>query len=84
MSGTEAVAAIQLIDACTGIANDIGRAVHDVQGIPPKLQTLLQQLPAIQDLLEHARENFEGEKSERRQARVRGPSFHNARRHWVT
>ena len=62
MSGAEAVAAIQLIDACIGIANtiiDIGRAVHDAQGLPPRLRELLEKLPAIQDLLESARESCE-------------------------
>ncbi|KAK7193329.1 vegetative incompatibility protein HET-E-1 [Paraphaeosphaeria sporulosa] len=56
MSGAEAITAIQLIDACIGIANtiiDIGRAVHDAQGLPPKLRDLLEKLPAIQELLEN-------------------------------
>jgi hypothetical protein len=60
MSGAEAVAAIQLINACIGIANtifDIGRAVHDAQGLPPRLRELLEKLPAIQDLLESAQES---------------------------
>lgn len=62
MSGAEAITAIQLIDACIGIANtiiDIGRAVHDAQGLPPKLRDLLQKLPAIQELLESAHESYE-------------------------
>lgn len=62
MSGAEAIGAIQLIDACIGITKtivDIGRAVHDAQGLPPKLRTLLEQLPVIEDLLENARENCE-------------------------
>jgi dsDNA-specific endonuclease/ATPase MutS2 len=62
MSGAEAITAIQLIDACIGIANtiiDIGRAVHDAQGLPPKLRDLLEQLPAIQELLESAQESCE-------------------------
>ena len=62
MSGAEAVAAIQLIDACIGIANtiiDIGRAVHDAQGLPPRLRELLEKLPAIQELLESAQESCE-------------------------
>lgn len=40
MSGAEAVAAIQLIDACIGITKtilDISRAVKNAQGLPPKL-----------------------------------------------
>jgi hypothetical protein len=60
MSGAEAITAIQLIDACIGIANtiiDIGRAVHDAQGLPPKLRELLEKLPAIQELLESAQES---------------------------
>ena len=59
MSGAEAITAVQLIDACIGIAHTIlaiGRAVHDAQGLPPKLRELLDQLPAIQGLLENARE----------------------------
>ncbi|EMD95971.1 hypothetical protein COCHEDRAFT_1019468, partial [Bipolaris maydis C5] len=62
MSGVEAITAIQLIDACIGIANtiiDIGRAVHDAQGLPPKLRDLLEKLPAIQELLESAQESCE-------------------------
>ena len=59
MSGAEAITAVQLIDACINIAHTIiaiGRAVHDAQGLPPKLRELLDQLPAIQGLLENARE----------------------------
>jgi hypothetical protein len=62
MSGAEAIIAIQLIDACIGIANtiiDIGRAVHDAQGLPPKLRDLLEKLPAIEELLESAYESCE-------------------------
>jgi hypothetical protein len=61
MSGAEAVAAIQLVDACIGIAKtitDIGRAVSDAQGLPPKLRDLLEKLPAIEELLESAHDNF--------------------------
>ncbi|KAK3614866.1 hypothetical protein LTR22_027643 [Elasticomyces elasticus] len=66
MSGAEAIVAIQLIDACIGIANtiiDIGRAVHDAQGLPPKLRDLADKLPAIEELLESAHENFREGKS---------------------
>ena len=62
MSGAEAIAAIQLVDACIGIAKtivDIGRAVSDAQGLPPKLRNLLEKLPAIEELLESAHDNFE-------------------------
>jgi hypothetical protein len=62
MSGAEAMAAIQLFDACIGIAKaiiDIGRAVKDAQGLPPKLRDLCEKLPAIEDILENARENCE-------------------------
>jgi hypothetical protein len=62
MSSAEAVTAIQLINACIGIANtiiDIGRSVHDAQGLPPKLRDLLKKLPAIQELLESAQESCE-------------------------
>ncbi len=62
MSGAEAIAAIQLVDACIGIAKtiiDIGRAVNDAQGLPPKLRDLLEKLPAIEELLESAHDNFE-------------------------
>jgi hypothetical protein len=62
MAGAEAIALVGLIDACIGIAKtilDIGRAVHDAQGLPPKLRDLLENLPAIEDLLESARERCE-------------------------
>jgi hypothetical protein len=62
MSGAEAITAIQLIDACIGITKTIigiGRAVHDPQGLPPKLQDLFENLPAIEDLLESAHESCE-------------------------
>jgi hypothetical protein len=62
MSGAEVIAAIQLIDACIGIAKtiiDIGRAAYDAEGLPPKLRELLDKLPAIEELLEHGRENCE-------------------------
>lgn len=62
MSGAEAITAVQLIDACIGIAKiiiTIGRAVHDAQGLPPKLRDLLEKLPAIEELLELAHESFE-------------------------
>lgn len=62
MSGAEAIAAVQLIDACIGIAKtiiDIGRAVQDVQGLPPKLRDLIEKLPAIEELLESAHDNLE-------------------------
>lgn len=62
MSGTEGITIVQLIDACIGIANtilDIGRAVHDAQGLPPKLRDLLEKLPVIQELLESAQESCE-------------------------
>ena len=62
MSGAEAAATIQLIDACIGIAKtiiDIGRAVSDTQGLPPKLRDLLEKFPVIEELLESAHENFE-------------------------
>ena len=62
MAGAEAIVAIQLIDACLGIAKtiiDIGRAVHDAQGLPPKLRDLLEKLPAIEELLENALESCE-------------------------
>nr|POE62760.1 isoform 2 of nephrocystin-3 [Quercus suber] len=59
MSGAEALAIVGLINASIGITKtilDIGRAVHDAQGLPPRLRVLLEQLPAIEDLLESARE----------------------------
>lgn len=62
MSGLEAVEAIQLIDACIGIVNTIigiGRAVHDAQGLPPKLKRLFEKIPAIEELLESAHEHFQ-------------------------
>lgn len=62
MSGAEAAAAIQLIDACIGITKtilDIGRAVKDAQGLPPKLRDLCEKLPAIEELLETARDSCE-------------------------
>ncbi|KAK3614503.1 hypothetical protein LTR56_027214 [Elasticomyces elasticus] len=62
MSGAEAIVAVQLIDACIGITKtilDIGRAVHDAQGLPPKLRALYEQLPVIEELLERAQETCE-------------------------
>lgn len=64
MSGAEATTAIQLIDACIGIAKaiiNIGSAVHDAQGLPPKLRELIDKLPAIQELLESAHESCKEE-----------------------
>jgi hypothetical protein len=64
MSGAEAITAVQLIDACLGITHTIiaiGRAVHDAQGLPPKLRDLLEQLPAIQGLLDNAQDRCEEE-----------------------
>jgi hypothetical protein len=64
MSGAEAITAIQLIDACIGITKtiiDIGRAVHDAQGLPPRLRDLIETIPSIEDLLESAHERcYEG------------------------
>ncbi|KAK3619913.1 hypothetical protein LTR22_025799 [Elasticomyces elasticus] len=62
MAGVEAIGAIQLIDACIGITKtilDIGRAVKDAQGLPPKLRDLCEKLPAIEELLETARDSCE-------------------------
>ena len=62
MSGAEAIAAIQAVDACIGIAKtiiDIGRAVSDAQGLPPKLRDLFEKSPVIEELLESAHDNFE-------------------------
>ena len=62
MAGAEAIAAIQLIDACIGITKtivDIGRAVKDAQGLPPKLRDLCEKLPAIEALLEDAQDSCE-------------------------
>jgi hypothetical protein len=60
MSGTEAIAAIQLIDACIGIARaifDVSEAVTDAQGLPRKLRNLCEKLPAIEQLLKSARDS---------------------------
>jgi hypothetical protein len=60
MSGAEAIAAIQLIDACIGIARailEISDAVTDAQGLPRKLRNLCEKLPAIEQLLSSARES---------------------------
>jgi hypothetical protein len=62
MSGAEAIAAIQLIDACIGITKtiiDIGRAACDAQGLPPKLRDLFEKLPAIEQVLESAHDSCE-------------------------
>ena len=62
MAGVETIAAIQLIDACIGITKtilDIGRAVQDAQGLPPKLRDLCEKLPAIEELLESAHDSCE-------------------------
>lgn len=58
----EVISATQLLDACIGNTKtiiDIGHAVHDAQGLPPKLRALFEQLPAIENLLESAHENCE-------------------------
>jgi len=60
MSGAEAIAAIQLIDACIGITRaicDISEAVTDAQGLPRKLRNLCEKLPAIEHLLKSARDS---------------------------
>lgn len=62
MSGAEAITAVQLIGACIDIANtiiNIGRAAYDAKGLPPKLRNLFETLPAIEDLLESAKESCE-------------------------
>nr|POE87052.1 hypothetical protein CFP56_76157 [Quercus suber] len=44
-SGAAAITAIQLIDACIGntkVIVDIGNAVRDAQGLPPKLRALVE------------------------------------------
>lgn len=59
ISGAEVIG---LIDACIGITTtilEIGRAVKDAQGLPPTLRDLCEKLPAIEDLLETARERCE-------------------------
>jgi hypothetical protein len=59
MSGAEVIG---LIDACIGITTtilEIGRAVRDAQGLPPTLRDLCEKLPAIEDLLETARDRCE-------------------------
>jgi hypothetical protein len=61
-TGVEAITAVQLIDACIGITKtilDIGRAVKDAQGLPPKLRDLCEKLPAIEELLENAQDDCE-------------------------
>jgi len=61
-TGAEAITAIQLIDACIGITStiiNIGNAVKDAQGLPPKLKELSEKIPAIDDLLSDARQNCE-------------------------
>jgi hypothetical protein len=53
---------VGLIDACIGITTtilEIGRAVRDAQGLLPTLRDLCEKLPAIEDLLETARERCE-------------------------
>ena len=60
MAGTKAITAIQLIDACIGTTKtilDIGRAVKDARGPPPKLRDPCERLPAIEELLESAHDN---------------------------
>ncbi|PPJ60852.1 hypothetical protein CBER1_07236 [Cercospora berteroae] len=62
MSGVEAITIVQLIGACIDITkavNDIGRAAKDATGLPPKLKELFERLPAINDLLNSARERAE-------------------------
>lgn len=62
MSGTAVASAIVLIDICIRIAGDIvdiGRAVKDAHGLPPKLRDVLERLPAIEQLLGSARKSYE-------------------------
>lgn len=61
-TGAEAIAVVQLIDACIGITStiiNIGNAVKDAQGLPPKLKELSEKIPAIDDLLSDARQSCE-------------------------
>lgn len=61
-TGAEAIAIVQLIDACIGITDTIikiGSAVRDAQGLPPKLKELWEKLPAIEELLSDAQTNCE-------------------------
>ncbi|WPH03964.1 Hypothetical protein R9X50_00684700 [Acrodontium crateriforme] len=54
--------AIQLIDAGIGIIKaiiEIGAAVRDAQGLPERLRTLHQELPAIESLYASARQTFQ-------------------------
>ncbi|KAM0721490.1 hypothetical protein Q7P37_002414 [Cladosporium fusiforme] len=59
-TGAEAIAIVQLIDACIAITNTIiaiGQAVKDAHGLPPSLKELCENVPAIGDLLNDARDN---------------------------
>ena len=61
MAGVEAIAIVQLIDACIGIARtiiSIGLAIKDSQGLPPKLRELCEKLPIIEELLNSAQDGF--------------------------
>jgi hypothetical protein len=78
MSGMEATAVIGLIDACIGITTtilEIGRAVKDAQGLPPTLRHLCEKLPAIEDLLETARERCEDGKVSESSRRSAAPTL---------
>ncbi|KAK4983212.1 hypothetical protein LTR50_007358 [Elasticomyces elasticus] len=83
MAGVEAIAAVQLMDACIGITKtivDIARAVGDAQGLPPKLRALVEQLPTIEDLLESAWENCEEGKATGEASKDASLSWNNASR----
>jgi hypothetical protein len=58
MSGVEAIAAIELVDACIGIMNtiiNISHAFGDAPGLPTKLLDLLEKTPTTEGLLENAK-----------------------------
>lgn len=59
-TGAEPIAIVQLIDACIGITSTIitiGQAVKDANGLPLRLKELCERVPAIEELLNDAREN---------------------------
>lgn len=76
-TGAEAIAVVQLIDACIGITStiiNIGNVVKDAQGLPPKLKELSEKIPAIDDLLSDARQNCEEGKVSESNAEIAGHS----------
>jgi hypothetical protein len=59
MSGVEAITLVQLVDACIGITHaiiTIAQAARNDNGLPKKLAKLFEELPAVYDIFEKAKQ----------------------------